>query len=118
MRGVLLSGVVADPSGAAIAGATALVRQTDEAFEKRALSDQNGGFSISGLPEGRYRVVTSSPGFETKAVSFVLNSAHMAAPLRVTLAVASASSWEQSPPQEDLLIPFLGTKVLIRDALE
>src|SRR5215469_10419667 len=63
-----LSGIVVDTSGAVIAGAIVQVRSANGAVTKTAQSDTSGSFGIGGLSEGSYRLVVSSPGFETKEI--------------------------------------------------
>src|ERR1700751_6045196 len=46
------SGTVVDPSGAAIAGATVLVRSANGTVQETAKSDSNGSFTISRLSAG------------------------------------------------------------------
>ena len=69
-----LSGTVVDTSGALIIGATVQVRNSDGTVQRTTQSDSNGSFTISGLPAGKYQLVVSNPGFETKelAVTMVL----------------------------------------------
>src|SRR6516164_5149723 len=61
-----LSGTVVDVSGAAIARATMMVRSANGTVERLTQSESDGSFNISGLPAGDYRLIVSSPGFETK----------------------------------------------------
>ena len=52
-----VSGIVVDPSGAVIAGATVEIRNPDGAVQRTTQSDANGSFSISGLPAGDYLLI-------------------------------------------------------------
>ena len=99
-----VSGIVVDPSGAVIAGATVLIRTSDGAVQKTAQSDANGSFSISGLSAGDYRLIVSSPGFETKEMSVSIGTTETSAPLRISLAVSTVSTTVNVQGREDSLI--------------
>jgi hypothetical protein len=86
-----LSGTVVDGSGAAVAGATVLIRNASGAAQKPARTDANGAFTISGLAAGTYRLVVSNPGFETKELPVTVG-AETPAPLHISLAVSGVSS--------------------------
>lgn len=58
----VLKGVVSDPSGAAIPGATVTV-SAQGGFVKLVNSDADGKFTLSGIPGGRYTIRVSSVGF-------------------------------------------------------
>src|SRR5882757_10306559 len=58
-----ISGVVQDPSGAAIPGAEVRVTQTDTGFARTATSGPDGSYTIPNLPVGPYRLQASSQGF-------------------------------------------------------
>jgi Carboxypeptidase regulatory-like domain len=60
--GSIFKGVVTDPSGAAIPGASVTL-SGPSGLVKTAESDAEGKFTISGLPGGRYTVRISSVGF-------------------------------------------------------
>lgn len=81
-----ISGEVADSEGAAIEGATVLVRNLDSQFSRTVLTGKHGQFSVENLPIGTYAVEAWSRVFErasnpgmvitdgpTKQVSFKLN---------------------------------------------
>jgi hypothetical protein len=58
-------GVVTDPSGAVIPGATVTVHNDDNGFQATAKSDADGSFEILALPIGRYTVSVTAQGFTT-----------------------------------------------------
>jgi len=99
-----LSGTVVDPSGAVIEGATVLIRNSDGAVQETTQSGANGSFSISGLSAGDYRLVVSSPGFETKVVPVTIGTTGASAPLRISLAVSTVSTTVNVQGREDSLI--------------
>ena len=56
-----LHGVVTDPSGAVIAGASVIA--WNDQFALRAHTDMTGQFAISGLPPAHYNVAVQAEGF-------------------------------------------------------
>jgi outer membrane receptor protein involved in Fe transport len=87
-----LFATVVDPSGAVIAGATVEVLRADDTVQLTTQSDKNGSFIIAGLPEGNYRLVVSTPGFETKETPITIGTTEAPAPLRITLTVGAVTS--------------------------
>ncbi len=101
---VQLSGTVVDSSGAAIARATVQVVSSNGAAQKTAHSDANGSFVISGLAPGAYRLVVSSPDFESKEVSVTIEPTGSPASLRISLAVRTVSTTVNVSGRADDLI--------------
>src|SRR5208283_3075477 len=99
-----LTGTVVDTSGAVIAGALVQVQSVDGAVKTTRQSDRNGGFIISGLSKGNYRIVVSKSDFETKEMPVTIGSTGMAAPLRVLLVVRAVSTTINVQSREDDLI--------------
>lgn len=58
-------GAVADPSGAAIPGATVVVTNTQTNVSRTLTTDSDGAFVASALIPGTYNVKTSAQGFKT-----------------------------------------------------
>ena len=56
-----LHGIVTDPSGAVISGATVIVSSGD--FVHSVSTDENGQYTVGGLAPGHYRVHVHSAGF-------------------------------------------------------
>lgn len=61
----ILSGSIADPSGAAISGARVLVRQTATGAERTAETSDLGDFTFPTLEPGEYVLRVSAPGFKS-----------------------------------------------------
>jgi hypothetical protein len=69
-----ITGVVKDPSGAAIPAATVTVTNIGTAFKKTLKSDGGGNFTASALPSGNYVVSGVAQNFaEAKSSAIVLN---------------------------------------------
>ena len=101
---IQLSGTVVDASGAVIAGASVMVRSTDNTVQRLTQSDSNGFFSISELPAGSYRLVVSNSGFETKQIPVTVGPAGGTSPLSISLAVSAVSTTVEVQGREDSLI--------------
>lgn len=57
-------GTVADPSGAAVSGATITAKDLDRGTVLTTTTNDAGAFNISGVPVGRYEVQASAKGFQ------------------------------------------------------
>jgi len=75
-----VAGVVTDPSGAAIAGATITATEKGTGFKRSASTDSSGSYRFSLLPPGDYQLQFVATGFKT------------ALPPVVTIAVTEVST--------------------------
>ncbi len=83
-----ISGVVSDPAGAKVAGAT--VHVENDTFQRDLTTDSSGHFSVD-LPPGTYRFDILSPGFEPYTrVNVAVAAGKPLRPLNVALRIASA----------------------------
>jgi hypothetical protein len=64
-----LTGLVTDPSGAAIANATVTVTNTGTNLEVQARSNQTGLYTVRELPVGSYRIKAEAAGFKTVTIT-------------------------------------------------
>jgi hypothetical protein len=87
-----LTGIVEDPSGAAVVGAQVQVvdAATGKVYETRSGAD--GHFQIANLPPGNYRVTVSMSGFQTAVYSGVQIIVGRVYDLRVQLKVGQLSA--------------------------
>ncbi len=99
-----IGGMVADASGAAIAGATVQVRGENGLLRRTVETDRNGAFTVSGLPPGDYRLVVSNSGFETKDMPVNIGSGRAPAPLIIALRVSAVSTTINVQGRDDDLI--------------
>jgi hypothetical protein len=99
-----LSGTVVDTSGKAMAGATVQLRRVDGTVQRTTLSERDGSFVISGLSAGKYRLVVSSPDFETKEMPVALVAGGVPTTLRVSLAVSAVNTTVHVQGRADDLI--------------
>ena len=85
-----ISGVVADPSGAVVAGATVILQDSD-GIQKSSTTAGDGSYTVPGLFPGNYRLEVNSSGFQP----FLQNGLVLAAaPVKfdVTLDLVSANT--------------------------
>jgi hypothetical protein len=85
-----MGGFVTDPSGAVVANATVTVTNMDTGATRTAATDLSGLWVVSGMPSGRVRITTSSPGFRSWVRELYFNAGQ---PERyaITLNVGSVS---------------------------
>src|SRR6266478_696612 len=81
------SGMVLDPSGAAIAGADVILLSGDGKELSRITSDQDGSFQFEKLAAGTYKIQAQAAGFRDTIVEVKLGS-RATSPLRVVLPIA------------------------------
>ena len=60
-----LQGIVTDPSGAVIAGATATIHNPVSGLDRSATTDTSGNFSFPNVPYNPYHLTGTAPGFAT-----------------------------------------------------
>jgi hypothetical protein len=61
-----LSGVISDPTGAALPGVKVTARQTSSGLTRAVTSNGTGNYSIPALPVGTYEVTAELSGFDQK----------------------------------------------------
>ena len=64
-----LSGMVTDPSGAAVGGANVTLQDENGATVAQTTTDSNGNYSFSSLAPAEYRVRTERAGFKTNVIA-------------------------------------------------
>ena len=79
-----ISGLVTDPSGAAIAGATIVATDIDRNVNLRSVSNESGFYLLTPVPPGRYRVRSEKAGFR----AFVIESLPVATQQKATVNVS------------------------------
>ena len=60
-----IQGTVSDQNDALVPGATVLVEGVDRGFKRTVTSNESGEFILIQVPQGRYKLTTSSNGFKT-----------------------------------------------------
>lgn len=83
-----ITGVVLDPSGAAIAGAEVILLTVKGALVGRTVTDNEGSFRFEGIAPGAYTIDVRAAGFRETQVEAKLSS-RGAGPLRVVMPIAA-----------------------------
>lgn len=89
-----ISGIVADQSGAVIAGAQVRLTRPggDQSLNQQVLSDGDGQFSFAGVAPGPFQLTITSAGFAPKTSSGVLQPGEIDIIPEAALAVAANTS--------------------------
>jgi len=98
-----IQGVVSDPGGAAIDGASVRLLNSDTGVSSASKSTDSGNYRFSSLPPGNYVVTAEAPGFKKTEARFTLNTSETKG-VNLTLPVASAQETvtvEENPPAVD-----------------
>ena len=89
-RGII-TGIVTDPSGSAISGATVKVRNEGTAVETVLTTNDSGAYNTPPLVLGMYSVIVDHPGFKTTISSGILLEGAQTIRKDVSLPVGSVS---------------------------
>ncbi|HTA78418.1 MAG TPA: carboxypeptidase-like regulatory domain-containing protein, partial [Terracidiphilus sp.] len=84
-----ISGTVHDASGAALSGATVVVRQIETGASRTLTTDAEGRFSAPSVPVGEYTVSAAHDGFETQRQTGITLTVAQSLPLNFVLGPAS-----------------------------
>ena len=85
-------GVVSDPSGAAIAGATVTIKDLTTGLVHKTVTDKSGDYTVPGLNPGPYSVTAEASGFSQEAASNVTLEVEQTLRQDFKLTVGSVSS--------------------------
>jgi hypothetical protein len=99
-----ISGTVADTDQAAIPAAKVSLEDTDSKVTRSTTSDAIGAFSFTGIPQGKYIVRISAPGFASWKITdvIVLHEAEAFLIPQVQLGVEAINTTVNAITQEDL----------------
>ncbi len=86
-----ITGTVTDSAGAVVPGASVSVQSPEMMTPKTLKAAQDGGFTFTQLPPGRYEVKVSAPNFKDYERSNILLTAGFTATLNIPLAIGNAS---------------------------
>ena len=99
-----LLGVVADPSGANIAGATITVTNLATAQTWNARTTAEGEYSISRLPIGEYTLLVEAAGFPSKSLRGIVLQVDQDARFDITMSLGSTNETVTVDAQAPLLV--------------
>jgi hypothetical protein len=88
-----LTGVVADPNGAAITGASVTLKQAGTNEELKATSNSQGAFAFPSLQPGRYSLTVEAKGFKKTEVTEV--NVEVAQPAKIEIGLEIGAVTEQ-----------------------
>ncbi|MGD9587499.1 MAG: carboxypeptidase regulatory-like domain-containing protein [Pyrinomonadaceae bacterium] len=86
-----IQGVVTDPNGAVVGGASVTARNMETGFERTVTSNSDGFFTAPLLPLGRYRVTTNASGFSPSVLENVPVTLGQTLSLNVALKIGTAA---------------------------
>ncbi len=86
-----ISGLVADPTGAAISGAIVVVTDIDRNVNLRSLSNESGFYLVSPLPPGRYKLRAEKPGFRAHLIESIPIATQQKAEVNIALEVGAVT---------------------------
>ena len=86
-----IRGIVTDPTGAVIAGATATALQAETGLSRTATTDRNGSYVLLELPVGHYRLQIAAKGFGEYVQDGITLDVNETASVSPHLAVGSES---------------------------
>ena len=85
-----ITGIVKDPTGAVIVGASVTASNQETAAEFRAVTDASGAYQFPLLRAGSYRILVESKGFQRVQQMVVVNTSERPR-IDVTLTVGQVS---------------------------
>jgi hypothetical protein len=86
-----ISGLVLDPSGAVVSGASVKVSNVETGLTRALVSTGSGEFLAPVLPSGRYQVLAAHPGFASVQADDVIVTVGGSASVRLVLQVGDIS---------------------------
>src|SRR5579864_1435191 len=86
-----ISGVVQDASGAAVAGAQVTMTNTDTAAARSVITGTDGGYAITNLVVGPYRLQVTKEGFATYSQSGIVLQVNSNPQINVALKIGAVS---------------------------
>lgn len=99
----VVTGTVADSSGAVIAGAVLTLTNAGTGVEQHLASGSNGDYRFALVPPGVYTLSTKAQGFTTKEVRNIVVEASKTVPVSVTLSVATSQTVVEVVAQEAMV---------------
>ncbi|MGH9416991.1 MAG: carboxypeptidase-like regulatory domain-containing protein [Terriglobales bacterium] len=91
VSGTAIHGVVRDPSGASIPGATLMLKDAATALVRQTTTGVNGAFAFSALQAGTYTLTATATGFQQASFAAVVVNTGLVTDVPVQLKVGAAS---------------------------
>ncbi|HEV2710525.1 MAG TPA: carboxypeptidase regulatory-like domain-containing protein [Edaphobacter sp.] len=109
-----VNGVIRDPNGAVIPGATIVLQNTATSVVHQSVSNNSGAYAILDITPGPYTIQASATGFNPQKVAAFVLAVDQTATLNFSLAVGSqteAVTVDATAAQLDLTGASLGTVI-------
>ncbi|HZS56985.1 MAG TPA: carboxypeptidase-like regulatory domain-containing protein [Bryobacteraceae bacterium] len=87
-----IRGIVTDPSGAAVPGATLVAKDTSTSAEITVTSEKDGNYTFLSLQPGTYQLTVTMSGFQTAVYNGIVVDASRITDQPVTLTLGSVSN--------------------------
>lgn len=116
-----IRGIVSDPTGAAVQGATVSAKQAETGLTRTAVTDRTGAYDVLELPVGHYRLQVEAKGFQTYIQQGITLDVNEKASVPVRLAIGSATQRVEVLADAQLIqgtVTNLGTTVSEREILD
>jgi hypothetical protein len=98
-----ITGLITDPSGSAIPGATVSVRNVSTNQTRETRTGGSGLFTVTSLPVGTYELKATAPGFQTTAVTDAKLDVNATLRVDVSMKVGQVNETVQVEAQAPLL---------------
>jgi len=98
-----LRGVVNDPSGGAVSGATVTLTNTESKIERKITTSEDGSYQFSLLPPGTYTLTVSATGFQSYERAGLTLLVNTPATVNAQLKLGSASEVVHVSAEEPIL---------------
>jgi hypothetical protein len=89
-----VSGMVSDPSGALVAGATVTLNNVGNGIKQSATTNDQGQYSFLVVPIGRYELEINSPGFQPNKKTGIVVDVNSALQVDATLQIKNSETVE------------------------
>jgi hypothetical protein len=116
-----IRGMVADPSGAVVRGATVSTTQTETGLTRTVVTDHTGAYVMLELPVGHYQLQAEATGFQKYVQQGITLNVNETAIIPVRLAVGAETQQVQVTADAQLIqgtVTSLGKTVSSREVLD
>ncbi len=116
-----IRGIVADPTGASVQGASVSAKQTETGLIRTAITDRSGDYVLLELPVGHYRLQVEAMGFHTYIQQGIILNVNATATISVRLAVGAETQQVKVQADAQLIqgtVTSLGKTVSEREVLD
>src|ERR1700752_1307064 len=104
-----ITGIITDPQGAVVAGATVKAMRTGTAEQFEASSDDSGKYLIRNLPAGPYELRAEAPGFKFVSVTNILVRSSTLIEINMTLEVGAVTETVNVTAANNFLVESMQT---------